>query len=166
MSIYVQYPPRSDTASFDDWLNKLFMRINDSLSFSVNKNAVDQSTASGVAEKVEFSTIEYDTSGGYSTTNNRWICQQSGIYEFIVQVTLSATLAAGQTYSLDIYKNGVLYKHTDIQNADIINPVLQLSAQPKLNKNDYIEVWVTQDIGTQDVLGAISKTFFYGKRIT
>jgi len=166
MSIYVQYPPSIAAPDFNDWMNKLFMRINDSLSFSVNKNAVNQSTASGVATKVEFSTIEYDSSGGYTVSSNKWICQQSGIYEFKCQATLSATLAVGQTFSLDIYKNGVLFKHTDIQNVDIINPVLQITAQPKLNKNDYIEVFVTQDIGTQNILGAISKTYFYGKRIT
>lgn len=162
MSVYIT-PPDSK----DSWLTKLYMRITGTLSFSVNKNSVDQTVATGAGSKVTWSTLDFDTTGGFSTTNSKWTCQQGGIYEFTVQVNVN-TLGSGKVLDLKLYKNGASISDCLVQApAALTTPTYQLTKMLKLNKNDYIEVYLSHNHGSDiSVTGSSVYTFFQGKRVT
>ncbi len=164
MSVYITAPDGTSS-----WLTKLYMRITGSLSFSANKNSVNQSIPnSGSPNLITWSTLDYDTTGGFDTANSKWVCKQGGIYSFNVTTTLTTTLNITESFNLYIYKNGVLAADNQFSApADFINPILTIVRDFKLNINDYIEVKVFQSSGgAVNLDGSSLRTYFQGKRVT
>ena len=163
MSVYITRPPVDNK-----WLTKLYMRLNDSLSFSVNNNSVNQSLSASTVTKLNFSTVSYDTTGGYSTTTNTWTCLQDGIYSFDIVATLNGNITTGTIFNLSLYKNGSAIATVSLEASTTIDsPCLVLPKDLQLSKTDTITVYAEQTTsGSISILGNPINTYFQGKRVT
>lgn len=107
-----------------------------------------------VFTKINFTTVDFDTHGAFSTANDRYTAPMSGIYEVISQVRLDGGSTANETQS-SIYKNGVEFIRTNKQVAAagdgiIVQGLLNLVA------GDYIEIFVQSNAGANRTTSSVT----------
>lgn len=166
-NINVDSTPLTETLSKDyvlfNWLSNLWSRVTQGVSFCADNNNVNQSISTGSTTQLNFTNKNFDTANQFS--NNQFTCLLPGHYEFSSTALLLATLSGTQTFIIELFLNGVVSAHSQC-GGSLINPTVTVSKLIQCNLNDVVIVKATQTTGsTQSVVGTVSQTYFYGKRI-
>ena len=137
-------------------------------SFSVTKGGTNQTgVVSGTPTKVTWSTEEFDVGGVFAS--DKFTCDVAGKYHFYTAVKLTGNVLYDNYIALR--KNGSLFRYANYfiaydSGANTGVPTMQLEANLDLAVNDYVEVYVHQESGSnQTVDGATTATWFTGYRI-
>jgi len=136
-------------------------------SFSVHKNAVNQSITSAVLTKVTWSTELFDTNANFdSTTNNRFTPTIAGKY--LISATLNFTAAGNGGYEALLYKNGVVLhigRTNEAGGSNDINATVTAVVDAN-GSTDYFEIYTYHNGGAGiSVYGVAKYTFFTGSKI-
>jgi len=128
--------------------------------FSVYRSGT-QSVSSGVFTKVQFNVKDWDTANCFdATTNYRFTPNVAGYYQ------ISASVAWGFTSNVSLpglYKNGSIWKYGNLQPATGSGCTGNLTALVYLNgSTDYIELFVYQNNGTNNLATNSAETYFQG----
>ncbi len=73
--------------------------------FSVYRNATYSLTGAAHTAPVIFDTVDFDTSGNYSTSTGKYTIPISGFYQFTVVMSINNTGSAGSVYQIEIWHN-------------------------------------------------------------
>jgi len=137
-------------------------------SFSVTKGGTNQTgVASGTQTKVTWPTEEWDTGGVFAS--DKFTCDLAGKYHFYFALKLTGNVLYDNAVTL--YKNGSSVRYANYfiaydSGANTGVPTMQLEANLDLSVSDYIEVYVHQESGGDQVVdGATTATWFNGYRI-
>lgn len=117
-----------------------------------------QSTNSSVSTKIQFQTVEFDTSSpvAYDTTNYRFLPKVAGYYQVSGAVAYASNVSSVQVF---IYKNGSAYRAG--YNATGTSGTGHVSALVYLNgSSDYVELYSVQTTGTVNTYQVIQYTYF------
>ena len=103
----------------------------------------DQTVATGVATKVQFSVRDFDTDNNYdSTTNYRFTPSVAGWYNVSANLGFADTGGVSFGCDLQIRKNGILNIISSSRNTDFDTEHLVLSGPIYCNgSSDYLEAW-------------------------
>ena len=132
------------------------------------KLSSSQSISSGSFTKITFDTEEWDTGGGFDTSNNRFVvpANQAGKYVITAGIYIDG-LDDGEYDELFIYKNGSSINwgrqnsnspRTDAHGAFTTTATLNLAV------SDYVEIYVYQNEGAARNADA-NYTFMSGHRL-
>jgi len=137
-------------------------------SFSVTKGGTNQTgVASGTQTKVTWPTEEWDTGDAFAS--DKFTCNLAGKYHFYFALKLTGNVLYDNQVSL--YKNGSLFRYANYfiaydSGANTGVPTMQMEANLDLSLTDYVEVYVHQESGGDQVVdGATTATWFTGYRI-
>ena len=137
-------------------------------SFSVTKGGTNQTgVVSGTLTKVTWPTEEWDTGSVFAS--DKFTCDVAGKYHFYFALKLTGNVLYDNAVWL--YKNGsgVRYANYFIaydSGANTGVPTMQMETNLDLSVSDYIEVYVHQESGGDQVVdGAVIATWFTGYRI-
>jgi len=137
-------------------------------SFSVTKGGTNQTgVVSGTLTKVTWPTEEWDTGSVFAS--DKFTCDVAGKYHFYFALKLTGNVLYDNAVWL--YKNGsgVRYANYFIaydSGANTGVPTMQMETNLDLSVDDYIEVYVHQESGGDQVVdGAVIATWFTGYRI-
>ena len=137
-------------------------------SFSVNKGGTNQTgVATGTLTKVTWPTEDWDTGGVFAS--DKFTCDVAGKYHFYFALKLTGNVLYDNMVAL--YKNGSLVRYANYfiaydSGANTGVPTMQMEASLDLSVSDYIEVYVHQESGGDQVVdGAATATWFNGHRI-
>ncbi len=91
--------------------------------------------------KINFDTKEFDSHGGFDTTNHKYVAQTPGTYSVDANIIIAAANVLANNYILALYKNGavVSYVYTTPPAASVFGMVS--ARQIKLLAGDYIEIY-------------------------
>lgn len=139
----------------------------DEMSFKATKNGTDQTAiTSGTPTKLTFGTEVWDVGLGYDTGNSRWTPGPGKVLVGGAAYT-SANVVDGSTYALTVYKNGnplaliASFSASGTNNMSVAGQV-----EDESDDNDYYELWYEGGgAGDKTVSGAVSGTYFWGKKI-
>lgn len=105
--------------------------------------------ANSVSTKIVFDTVDFDTTGGYSSSLGRWTPGVAGYYNISSVISLSNGQSTGASNSVEIWKNGSVFmrggQFNDIT-ATIADTIF--TGRLVLTATDYIEVFVTVSSGS------------------
>ena len=137
-------------------------------SFSVTKGGANQTgVVTGTQTKVTWPTEEWDTGGVFAS--DKFTCDLAGKYHFYFALKLTGNVLYDNAVSL--YKNGSSVRYANYfiaydSGANTGVPTMQLEANLDLSVSDYIEVFVHQESGGDQVVdGGTTATWFNGYRI-
>jgi len=137
-------------------------------SFSVTKGGTNQTgVVSGTLTPVTWPTEEWDTGDVFAS--DKFTCNLAGKYHFYFALKLTGNVLYDNAVWL--YKNGsgVRYANYFIaydSGANTGVPTMQMETNLDLSVSDYIEVYVHQESGGDQVVdGAVIATWFTGYRI-
>ena len=137
-------------------------------SFSVTKGGANQTgVVSGTQTKVTWPTEEWDTGGVFAS--DKFTCDVAGKYHFYFALKLTGNVLYDNAVSL--YKNGSTVRYANYfiaydSGANTGVPTMQMEANLDLSVSDYIEVYVHQESGGDQVVdGSTTATWFSGYRI-
>jgi len=137
-------------------------------SFSVTKGGTNQTgVVSGTQTKVTWPTEEWDTGGVFAS--DKFTCDLAGKYHFYFALKLTGNVLYDNAVSL--YKNGSVVRYANYfiaydSGANTGVPTMQMEASLDLSVSDYIEVYVHQESGGDQVVdGTATATWFNGYRI-
>lgn len=114
--------------------------------------------------KIQFDTEEFDTNSNFdAVTNYRFTAPVKGKY--LILGLAQFLNCDGGSFSLQIYKNGVVYR----QNADssaLASRTIPLNEIVSMNATDYIELYAVSATDTDyNINGSASRSLFSGSRI-
>ena len=147
-------------------------------SFSATKGGTNQTgIATGTLTKVTWPTVDWDTGGcfaegsdsGPTVATSRFICNVAGKYHFYFALKLTGNVEFDNMVAL--YKNGALVRYANYfiaydSGANTGVPTMQLEASLNLDVPDYVEVYVHQESGEDQVVdGGATATWFNGHKI-
>jgi len=137
-------------------------------SFSVNKGGANQTgVVTGTLTKVTWPTEDWDTGGVFAS--DKFTCDVAGKYHFYFALKLTGNVLYDNMVAL--YKNGSLVRYANYfiaydSGANTGVPTMQMEASLDLSVSDYIEVYVHQESGGDQVVdGTATATWFNGHRI-
>jgi len=137
-------------------------------SFSVTKGGTNQTgVVSGTRTKVTWPTEEWDTGGVFAS--DKFTCDVAGKYHFYFALKLTGNVLYDNEVSL--FKNGTIFRYANYfiaydSGANTGVPTMQMEASLDLSVSDYIEVYVHQESGGDQVVdGTALATWFNGHRI-
>ena len=137
-------------------------------SFSVTKGGTNQTgVATATLTKVTWPTEEWDTGGVFAS--DKFTCNVAGKYHFYFAVVMTGNVLYDN--AVHLYKNGSTVRYANYfiaydSGANTGVPTMQLEANLDLSVSDYIEVYVHQESGGDQVVnGATTATWFTGYRI-
>ena len=137
-------------------------------SFSVTKGGTNQTgVATATQTKVTWPTEEWDT--GDIFASDKFTCDLAGKYHFYFALKLTGNVLYDNAVSL--YKNGSVVRYANYfiaydSGANTGVPTMQMEANLDLSVSDYIEVYVHQESGGDQVIdGSTTATWFSGYRI-
>jgi len=137
-------------------------------SFSVHRNAINQTLTDSVWTKVAFTTEEFDTNSNFdSATNYRFIPTVAGKY-LLSGVIGFLNVSNGEYAQGAIYKNGSIYKQFTgmIANGSCNHYIPIVVVVDANGTTDYFELYAwTADNSAPTILGATISTYFTGCRI-
>jgi hypothetical protein len=169
-TINLTSPPKCDTLSKDNqlqkWLSSIYSYLYSSISSSVNNDSASQTVPSGSPYKLTFSKLEYDSGGIWNNSDDSFVIQQAGKYHANGTIEFTSPVDVSTTITLEIYQNGQpirTQKWTKIANDNLI---LDVSKDFVGNARDIIQLYVTQDSGADlTVSGSPQTTNFQIYRI-
>lgn len=111
-----------------------------------------QSIESGVEAKIALNATSFDNDNIFDSVNSRLVCKTAGIY--LINANISMSIITNGNISLRIKVNNTI--------VFTANPLPQATGYPKLsgtvirklNVNDYIELFATQDSGSAKTVDA------------
>lgn len=126
----------------------------------VHKNGTAQTMTTGVAAKLTFGTVHYDTEGMWDATNNRYLPNIAGYYRVTARLTWSSTGGVDQTFHQMIIKRSGSNFTVETQRSSGVNSfVMTAHALMTLDASGYVEVFAQQNTGgNRDILGDITET--------
>jgi hypothetical protein len=133
------------------------------ISFSANKNAIDQtSIAASTYTKVTFTNEQFDTASTYDAPNSKWV-PTAGKIMIVGSVMISAGLASQCDCELAVYKNGAILKNLALERSSGTSSfTIKGSLIDIANGTDYYELYAYNSGGTTTIAGAVSVTYFQG----
>lgn len=138
--------------------------------FSVYKMANQTGIADSTNTKIALDTIEYDSGGFLSVTNNRYTPTVPGWYRISGQIAYQS-IADGKKAQILIYKNGALFKSmtNQMSSAAAGSPYCNATMLMYFNGTDYIELygWHTNgsDATAFGQVSGVNYTYLQGERI-
>jgi hypothetical protein len=173
MSILFLQPPPTDESSglksgssLQRWLYNIYSRLFIGIKFSVHKNGSDQSITNNTETLLTWPSLETDSVSGFDTTNNKYICKETGVYNVKSQAKLNTTLAASKYFTLRLYKNSTIVAENIVSNIAIDSPTLLVVKDISLNINDSLSIKVQHTNGSSaNIEGDEKSTFFQAHRI-
>lgn len=129
--------------------------------FKANKNATAQ-TSVATNTKVTFETEVFDQASEYDATNSRWT-PAAGKHPVTAQLYYSTGLTDTAEYGVSIKKNGTTVVATGYARASgTTSCCVQVNDIIDANGTDYFEVFTYVGVGTPNVAGAITDSYFAG----
>jgi hypothetical protein len=106
-------------------------------------SSTTQNISNSTWTKVAINTEEFDTNSNFDTTTNRFTPTVAGYYQINGTISFGATTTFPTTTRTGIYKNGSLYRVSQINvTVGQVNPQLLNSALLFLNgSTDYVELY-------------------------
>lgn len=134
--------------------------------FSASKSADQTGILSATATKITFPTEIFDFGGYYDAANSRFV-PPSGRYRLAAGLAWSAGLVDARQVTVEIWKNGVVYRVFGVQVSGTTDSALVSgSCLVEANGTDYFEVYGTgQGTGNKTVALTTTMTFFEGEAI-
>lgn len=118
----------------------------------------------GTFTKIAFNSEEYDTSSSFdSVTNYRFTAPIAGFYKFDASIDITGT-ATGDTFIINLYKNGSLYKASN-RTLTYTGMVVELLLSPppiQLAVNDYLEIYGYNGAGGTRVVNSGQAITYFG----
>ncbi|MEK6532105.1 MAG: hypothetical protein AABZ23_06415 [Deltaproteobacteria bacterium] len=132
-------------------------------SFHVHNNAVDLTLITGAGTVLTWSTAEFDTHTGFSST--KYTPSVAGKYLLSAAVTIKTPQST--LISVSIRKNGTVYKSCRFDGTGTTNKTLNVTCVASANgTTDYFDVSVYQESGSsKSTDGTASETYYSGCRI-
>lgn len=129
----------------------------------------NQTVSDNTQTLVNFDTEVYDTDGQYDTTNKRFVAPSAGKYVFTATAGFSNfDEPTGTRVHLQFYKNGSLEDFSGdmatVTNNASADPTMNFTTQMSLTTNDYVDVRIYQNGGSNETLQSAYARFF-GYRI-
>lgn len=129
--------------------------------FKANKNATAQ-TSVATNTKVTFTTEVFDQASEYDATNSRWT-PAAGKHPVTAQLYYSTGLTDTAEYGVSIKKNGTTVVATGYARASgTTSCCVQVNDIVDANGTDYFEVFTYVGIGTPNIGGTITDSYFAG----
>lgn len=93
--------------------------------------------------KVNLDSKDFDTHGGWSTSNKRYDIQSAGVYEISLRLIFASTNVLANIYSANIYKNGVLTEILETRTPAVTTQfTVGGTCLMRLNAGDYLEPYL------------------------
>jgi hypothetical protein len=126
----------------------------------VHKNGTAQTMTTGVAAKLTFGTVHYDTEGMWDAANNRYTPTIAGYYRVTARTTWSSTGGVDQTFHQLIIKRSGFNFTVETQRSSGVNSfVMTAHALMTLDGTGYVEIYAQQNTGgSRDILGDTTET--------
>jgi len=134
--------------------------------FHAHKNGVNQTPLlnTGGPDKITFGTELFDTGSFYNASQSRWV-PPAGSVHITAAVYLTGVLNGG-SYTLAVYKNGVLFK-LGLAAAVAGNAApLQVSFDDTCTGTDYYEAFVQGNAAGATCTGNVGYTYFTGHLVS
>ena len=168
MSELVVTPPEGIEANnlLYRWLYKIYLRLENAIWLSVDRNAVVQSIPNNAATTVAFNNVVADTIGGWDNAAYTYTAQVGGPYTVIAKGRLTGNLAAGKTFYMAILVNNVSVAQARAGNVALTDPDITVIKDIKLRKGDVVKIQAFQDTGgALDLYGTTTHSYLTIKRI-
>ena len=119
------------------------------------------STPNGLWFKVNFDVVEYDVSGDFNITSDRFICPASGYYLISGMATFSS-MQDGETISVAAFREGVREAGSIVQAAHTNILSVGLTDIVYLNAGDYVELQAYHTgSASRTIYGSTAGTYTY-----
>lgn len=117
-------------------------------------------TASGEANKVKFAHFNTNGESHLVTpdhTNDRLTVAAAGVYLIGIAMTIESVAGPAAKFGMRVYKNGAtaiacLHAHNNIAGGGSVERSAHMSCIAPLAANDYIELFIYNETGTEDVI--------------
>ena len=125
----------------------------------------NQTVSDNTQTLVNFDTEVYDTDGQYDTSNKRFVAPSAGKYVFTATAGFSNfNEPTGTRVHLQFYKNGSLEDFSGdmatVTNNSSADPTINFTSQLSLTTDDYVDVRVYQNGGSDETLQSAYARFF------
>jgi hypothetical protein len=130
------------------------------VSAAVNAGGAAQSIPTGALTQVVFNSKDFDPTGCYSTSTNRFTPGVKGIFRIAANVFFGGLATTSTTVFLSIYKNGSQYKDGAVCHPATAGGSCGLSVDALVHANlstDYFEIYVYQDGGASVNTNGLSR---------
>jgi hypothetical protein len=145
---------------------------NREVSFAVTQNGVAQTgiNPNGSSVKITWATADFDSTGSFDLTNDRFVAPTSGKYQFDATVAIGGTNVLANIYQVILHKTGTQIKGGQYWVADAGGTFSRsISTTLDLVKGDYVEVFLygagNNSASTLSTNATTLQTHFSGHKI-